>query len=377
MVAKNRLLATTGLLRSLVFESLRFIIRDGVVPFPTRPIRGEEPVMPNTANSMDVLYRRLGEVGLKKKFLRSTILPSWWDDQVAENPAGYAQAIMLLSHHLGLDLRALFDPTAAIKPKESGPCNFKKRVNTTRDELGIAQALATRAAQFAAGAFPRSLLNLPEHGLQVRREILGVSQPWVDLKNLVDYCWSVGVPVIHLGSLPPGGKKPDGLVTVVKGRPVIVLCRATKSAAKLLFILAHELGHVVLKHVQDNSTLVDEKVNRSNKVDQEEVDADAFALTVLTGDADSRINHVGRWPAAEGLAEEARKWGASAKIDPGHVVLNFACTADKYPLAVAALRFLEGQADARKMIRDRMVAELDWSLLPEDSSEFLTRVVRV
>jgi hypothetical protein len=55
-------------------------------------------------NPMTQLYSRLGGVGFPRKYLRKIVLPSWWDDEIAHNPAGYTEGLMLLSRNLGLDL---------------------------------------------------------------------------------------------------------------------------------------------------------------------------------------------------------------------------------------------------------------------------------
>ena len=55
-------------------------------------------------NPIKKLYQRLSDVGLTRAFVKKTALPSWWDDEVAANPSGYAQGLLLLSRHLGLDL---------------------------------------------------------------------------------------------------------------------------------------------------------------------------------------------------------------------------------------------------------------------------------
>ena len=63
-------------------------------------------------------------------------------------------------------------------------------------------------------------------------------------------------------------------------------------------------------------------------------------------------------------------------IDPGHVVLNFAHSMgrDFFGVANAALSRSNPDADAVAFIRGVMADRLDWSNLPEDSSEFLMRV---
>ena len=36
---------------------------------------------------MAQLYSRLGSVGFPPKYLREVVLPEWWEDEVAHNPA--------------------------------------------------------------------------------------------------------------------------------------------------------------------------------------------------------------------------------------------------------------------------------------------------
>ncbi len=64
------------------------------------------------------------------------------------------------------------------------------------------------------------------------------------------------------------------------------------------------------------------------------------------------------------------------RIDPGQIVLNYAHTmgANFWPVAMAALALLEPKRDALKMVRKKMARHLEWSRLPEDSSEFLMRL---
>lgn len=328
----------------------------------------------SATNPMAALYRRLRGVGLTKPYVRQMILPAWWDDQVAENPAGYAEGLTFLSRHLGLELSSLRDSERPITFRDFGACKFKKSRSATENDLALARAMATRAAQFVSVAAVESPQPLPASAAQIRREILGQGEPWVSLSNLVDYCWSVGIPVIHLSSFPKA-KRPDGLAARVHSRPVLVLCKKAQYSAWLLFILAHELGHIALGHITDDGVLIDESMQH-NVRDQEEDTANAFAIELLTGNADCRFGTSGRWPNSHQLAQMARETGRQLRIDPGHIVLNYAHTMGRgfFPVASAALGVLEPRKDALRMVRQKMAEHLDWSSLPEDSSEFLMRV---
>ena len=60
-----------------------------------------------------------------------------------------------------------------------------------------------------------------------------------------------------------------------------------------LFILAHELGHIALGHIEEDGVLIDESMDH-NVQDQEEADANAFAIELLTGDKDLGTSETSR-----------------------------------------------------------------------------------
>jgi len=331
----------------------------------------------NEANPIKKLYSRLSEVGLTRAFVKKTALPSWWNDEVATNPSGYAQGLLLLSRHLGLDLASLQAENEPIRLRDFGTCKFKKRSDVSEDDLALARVLATRAAQLAAFAVSTPAVAIPVNPGEIRQQILGDDAPWIGLDELLRYCWSSGLPVLHLDHFPKSAKRPDGFAARVHGRPVIVLCRHAKYSAWLLFILAHELGHLALGHVPDEGTLIDQGLDE-NSTDLEEQQANAFALELLTGRSERRFIAADRWPNAAGLAKSALEIGRKAMIDPGHVALNYAHSMGTafFPVGNAALKLLEPDANAVAKVRANMAGNLDWSRLPEDSSEFLMRVTQ-
>jgi hypothetical protein len=166
----------------------------------------------------------------------------------------------------------------------------------------------------------------------------------------------------------------DGLASVRGGHSAIVLCKNARHSAWLLFILAHELGHIVRGHINSDGVLVDEQVERSS-TDAEEKAANAFALELLTGDSESQVFPVGAKVSARALARAASQAGVYEHIDPGHLVLNCAhqMGSDFFAVANAALNLLELHADAVGLVRSKMLAHLDKSLLSEDTYEFILR----
>ena len=331
-------------------------------------------ITPQTANPMGNVFRRLRAVGLTTSYVRKMILPDWWDDKIAENPAGLAEGLGFLSRHLGLDIATLRDPGRPVAFRNFGACKFKKSQNVTEDDLSLSRAMATRAAQIVNGAVTEPPVSPPVEAAEIRREILGQNEPWVNLQNLAEYCWSLGIPVVHLSSIA-SAKRPDGLAVRVGGRPIIVLCKKESFTSRMLFLLAHELGHIALGHIDEDGVLVDESM-KDNVQDQEESAANSFAIELLTGAPKSAFRATGRWLNAQQLADAAVAIGREQRIDPGHIVLNYAHTMGSrfWPVANAALKLIEPRGEGLTIVRRLMAEHLDWSSLPEDSSEFLMRL---
>src|SRR5262249_44964823 len=171
--------------------------------------------------------------------------------------------------------------------------------------------------------------------------------------------------------------KMDGMAWVEGDRRAIVLCKNAKASAWLLFILAHELGHIALGHVGEDGALVDEEVDRTSS-DDEESAANAFALELLTSIPECQVFAVGGKAGARALAQAAYQAGANERIDPGHLVLNCAYQegGDFFRIANAALNLLEPSGDAPRLVRQRMLAHLDRTKLSADTYEFILRVTK-
>ncbi|WP_337906885.1 ImmA/IrrE family metallo-endopeptidase [Iningainema tapete] len=114
----------------------------------------------------------------------------------------------------------------------------------------------------------------------MRDEILKTRQI-INIEGLLEFCWNHGIPVVHFDGFPTTQEvhKFDGMVAFVAQRPVIVISINRCSPARLLFILAHELGHIIKGHV-NNYAIVDEEIDPES-IDVEEIEANEFASELL------------------------------------------------------------------------------------------------
>src|SRR3954471_4686586 len=158
----------------------------GRVTGPTDPI--EVLRMPGK-DPMTQLYSRLGSLGFPRKYLREVVLPEWWEDEVAHNPAGFAQGLLVLSRNLGLDLSSLQNESVPVGLRNLGPCKFKKTGSKRDEELHIARVIASRVAHLASAAAPPGGLPFDRSATAIRNLILSTGARWVGLAELVEYCW--------------------------------------------------------------------------------------------------------------------------------------------------------------------------------------------
>lgn len=272
------------------------------------------------------------------------------------------------------------DTDAALTAAVDDDVKFKLTTGTDRSKLRLTQVLATQVARAAIAGMRLPARTVPS-ATDLRNAILGRGRSSVDLDALLEYCWSeLGIPVLPISAFPAGSVKMDGLAANIDGRPVIVISKATVQPAWLLFILAHEVGHIGSGHLGLNQTLVDSDVDKTTAQDAEEDQANAYAALLLRGGAAKMIQK--RLMTAETLRDRARECGKAQNIDPGHLVLSYArekSANDKdgrsfWPVANKALKFLDSTSDGPRIIREALDRHLDWSAFSDDSAEYIRRM---
>lgn len=323
---------------------------------------------------MNALYHRLETVGISRDYARRYLLPDWWDDEAGSTRSGLTEAALLLSRHTGLPFDGVMGRATLAFP--STTCKFKRRGQTGNQTLCLARSIAGQIASLCSAALP-PLPSKRYLATDLRREILQTGRNWVDLPALLAKMWEVGIAVFPLSGLPPG-ESPDAMVLLQSGRPYVFLTRKYSHSAWYLFVLAHEVGHYMLGHLKGNESLVDhsfETVIPSE--DPEEESANRFAIQLITGHPDSRIQSQSGGMSASDLATMAQRLGNEHSIHPGHIILNFAFSAPSqniWALANAALSHLPTETPGEELVRAHLERNVRWDNMPEDSQEFVRRV---
>lgn len=323
--------------------------------------------------SMQPLLKKLQTSGFNPTFVRS-LLPEWWDDSIAETPSGFQQTTLILGKLLAIRPDSLWnqesDPVFALPESRK----FKRRSDVEAGSLDVACALAFSAARIVQSGLGLAFPNLLVPDASILRQTLLTKSKWIGFRDLLDYCFSIGIPVIYLHRFPTKAKKMDGLAFDCQGRPIIVLTKRS-THGYLLFDLAHELGHIALKHLKPGGCIIDQKID-ADAEDEDERAANRFALELLTGDAECRIVPTGRNLTGSELANAAVRHGESNHIDPTHVALNYGHSHGHWPVAINAVKQIVGAAPSdQELIRKKLFESLDQDAMKEDDLAALAWMV--
>jgi hypothetical protein len=328
------------------------------------------------------LVARLRSIGLTKSQV-GALMPDWWDSAAAASAAGTWEFVLMISRRLGLDAVALAGGEVRALGNVSAP-RFKHTARVSSDDLEPASRIATALANAIVAAAPPTSRIGGLTAAQVRDAVLAAGAARVDFDALLAFTWGLGIPVIPLPHLPTGVKKMDAAALRVGDRPAIVIARRNDSKAWLSFILAHELGHILLGHVPENGSIIEGSLqdtsafDAESQLDVQEREANAFAHAVLGGgDTDLAV---GQWsPRASEmeLLDAAMSAAPALRAAPGQLILRYAFLTRRWKEAAIALRFLADDVDAQGTLLSRLSDEIDTSRIGDDLQDFVEKVTGI
>lgn len=335
-------------------------------------------IRPNTANT----YSRLRRAGFSKPYVQA-ILPEWWSDEVLTSGSGMVEFAGLIRQRLGV-ISGFDDEGLLDVGFDVASTKLKQRRNLDDDKVQISTSLAVAMARTALRHLEseQDSGDLPIAPDTIRHSILEQGHPYVTLAGLIEYCWSAGIPVLRLANTPQRSQKAFGYAVAYDGRFAIIIGLNDKRPARLAFVVAHELGHICLGHVNDGTVLADEVLGEIEESleavdsrDREENEADSFALEILRGaNIDAELNIESLASASE-LALAAMEVSAETQIDPGHLLLSHAFHTRDWTTVSLAHRFLPDANDGIELLSAQYETSLG-SLLDREARQYLQTLQR-
>jgi len=318
------------------------------------------------------LIERLRKAGISRAAIDAA-WPSWWSEEAESSPSGRAELRFALARRLGLE------PKPLLGERVEFVWNDEAKFKHLAAEEDVEKAALTSFGM-SVGRLLLRATPAPEAALtpaDVLREAILAGNAFVDLSSLLATCWALRIPVIHLRVFPLETKAMHAMVVRSEDRFAILLGRDSGYPAPVAFSLAHELGHVMLGHLDDAPALVDlEDPALARNRDEQENEADRYALTLLTGSPDPDIQtNLDRFNAPT-LARAVLEAAPRYHVEPGTLALCLAHRRRAWPVAMSALNFIyREKKPAWREVNGIADAELQWDELSDEAAHYLRKVM--
>lgn len=325
------------------------------------------------ATNDDKLIRELRRAGFSRAAIHAA-WPSWWNKEAAKSPSGRSELRFALARRLGLSPKPLLGERVEFTWNDEA--RFKHLTTQDAAQRAVLTSFGMSIGRLLLRATPGVPLKTIASAEALREAIL-TTRAFVDLNALLGTCWALGIPVIHLRVFALEAKRIHAMVVTVDGRFAILLGRDANYPAPVAFTLAHEIGHVVLGHLADAPALVDlEDPATAGDADEQEGDADRFALTLLTGVPEPKITTNLDQFNAPTLARAVLKAATEYGIEPGTLALCLAHRRNMWPVAMGALRFVYGERKATwREVNGVADMNLAWDELGDEAGHYLRTIM--
>jgi transcriptional regulator with XRE-family HTH domain len=343
----------------------------------------EEVFLPNADVSPKNLTERLDAIGISRDFVLKRLLPRELGAQLldaAEGKAKDAAAIVLRA--AGVIGRVFGWSPAVIFTREPIPIDvaalgtrFKLPGRTDDMRLSVYTLYAHYLALLVLQATPDlSVQALSDDPQVVRAEILSRFGS-VDLKAVLEYVWSKGIPVLPLQDSGAF----HGACWRAGGRNVIALKQVTASQSRWLFDLLHEYWEATQETAEINRAVVEGGEPLACTEDKE-IEANRFAGDVLL---DNRAEELAQQcaKAAGGSVEKlkavvpqvARR--ADVSVDALANYMAFRLTLDRVNWWGAANNLQTKGTVPFVIARDALMSKVDLTKLNSFDADVLLRAV--
>ncbi len=318
------------------------------------------------------LRRELRNAGLTNGVI-DAVWPEWWSTAAENSKSADAELRFTIARRLGVSPRSLFEGPPRFVWRDRA--KYKNLGTASPEEVAILTSFGVAVAQALLPGAPAPR-PLPRSALELRNAML-TAAPVIGLGEILAFCWGTGIPVLQLRLFPLPQKRMHAMTVALDGRFAILIGQETKYTAKAAYTIAHELAHVLLDHASGSAAILDvEDPFELSEADDEELSADRFALEMLTGDPDVRVEADTATFTATQLADAAATAAAKSRVDAGILALCLAHSTGKWKEAIGSLKIIPPvEIDVGSEINNLAGHQLSWSELPLEAQDYLRKVM--
>jgi hypothetical protein len=307
--------------------------------------------------SFRALLQRLARAGFSKDFVHRAILPDWWDDSCADDPALVRDFEFRVARFLGTPLAGVSDPSTTLSPLLYPNAQLRRVRDIGRDRLAAAIHVAIQIAY----ATVRNLREAPPpkspplDGLVWREQIVRQSTA-LQLSDLLRDLWERGIPVIPVDMLPAPAFQ--GMACIVDERPAIVIGYKHDEPGRVAFLAAHEAAHIAAGDCAPGQPVVDEEDEISDDAGIERR-ADEYGTQVLVGRTTVPEVNTSASSDFKDLARQASNIERGKGADASAVIFAWARRTGDYATATMAVKALYRNVGARRQLRELFAQRVD------------------
>jgi len=348
-------------------------------------VRNEDLAVGSTA-SLNKMLRRLAQVGLDSEFVHSKLLPRTLVARLRATSQTEAegsdtltlQAASIIGRIFNLDVADMFGSSKLrLDPAAAGSPMFKVAANTDERRL----TAYTIYAHYLALLLLEATADLPTQPIptdaaQVRDAIISTYGA-ITLENTLRYVWSLGVPVLPLND--PSAF--HGACWRVSGRNVIAVKQKTKSEARWIHDLLHEVDHAGKNPGQDHLAVIEASETAKERRDSpEERAASEFAGAVVL---DGRANELA-FMCADAAGKDIRRLKSvvpqvakreGVRVDALANYMAFRLSLDGHNWWPTANTLQEEHANPWRTARDVLLEYVDFGRLNEVDCNLLQQAL--
>lgn len=329
-------------------------------------------------SAADFKKRLIRQAGLAPSIVDAA-WPDWWSDEADTSDSAKAELRFSVARKLGLDPRTLLDDQRPGWIWDDA-ARFKSFRGDVQEHQPAISSFGMALGRILLGATESANIRIPGQidAAQLRAMTLQ-SRPVVGLIELVQLAWGLGIPVIHLRAYPLSAKQMSAMSVCLNDRFVVLLAKDSQYPAPSAFHLAHELGHIFLGHLAPGQSIVDlgglgDPDDEAN--DDEERQADAFAMELLTGYPELTLRIEGEGRGARRLAEQALAVQQEHRIEAGIVALSYGFQTENWSTAIASLgRIYDQPFPVWQAVNRIAKRNIQWSELQDESESYLRAVM--
>ena len=343
----------------------------------------EEVLLPNRTINASSMFQRLNSVGIDRAFLVNRLFPP----EVAEifqkktnspSDEDVCRAAATVSRVFGWQEKDLFGTSPLrLRTEAAGMARFKVPTGANQSKVSAYTVYAHYLALLVLQATPRiEPREVPVDGFECREEIISAFGE-VTFSSTLAYLWQLGIPVLPLNDSGAF----HGAFWRVHGRNVVVLKQQTKSLARWLNDLLHELYHAGQEPEQPERSVIEASETSAERRDSdEEQEATVFAADVVLDGRAEDLAHMcielagGR---VERLKSTVTKVAEMEDADVGSLAnyLAFRLSLQDVNWWGAATNLQMQNNMPWEAARDWLVPRLDLSLLNDADRQILMRAL--